>query len=51
MAPSFGDPPFACPPDWVFDIPLPPSVLCASRKIVMTAATKENPKRDYALGV
>ena len=26
-APSFADPPFACPPDdWVFDIPLPPSV-------------------------
>jgi Holliday junction resolvase RusA-like endonuclease len=24
--PSLADPPFACPPDWVFDIPLPPSV-------------------------
>ena len=25
-SPSFADPPFACPPDVVLDIPLPPSV-------------------------
>lgn len=26
MQPSFADRPFGCPPDWVLDIPLPPSV-------------------------
>lgn len=24
--PSLADPPFACPPDWILDVPLPPSV-------------------------
>ena len=26
LAPSFANPPFACPPDTILDVPLPPSV-------------------------